>query len=179
MMDLIVDSEISLQLVSAKHVKGISEVAERNRMHLGRWLPWLDRMKDITFIENFVKNTEIANNTKSEFSFVILKNDAVIGRIGLYSINYSNSLAEIGYWIDELQEGKGIVTKSCKRTLEYAFYELNLNRIEIKCAAANKRSQAVPVRLGFQLEGILRSAELLHGEFHDLYLYSLLKTEFE
>lgn len=177
-MILNVNHEINLELVTLKHVQGIYEIAESNRIHLRQWLPWLDRMNDITFIENFVRNAELLNSSKSEYSFVILNDDKVIGRIGIYNINYSNCIAEIGYWISESHQGKGIVAQSCNRILEFAFQELNMNRIEVKCAVLNKRSQSIPIQLGFKLEGTLRSAELLHGEFQDLYLYSLLKEEF-
>lgn len=178
-MILTVNNEINLELVSAKHVQGIYKIVEGSREHLRKWLPWVnDKMLDVTFIENFVRNTELSNSSKAEYSFVILKDEEVIGRIGIYNINYSNYIAEIGYWIGESNQGKGIVSQSCQRILEFAFNGLNLNRIEIKCAVLNMRSQSIPVRLGFKFEGTLRSAELLHGSFHDLYLYSLLKEEF-
>jgi ribosomal-protein-serine acetyltransferase len=177
-MILHVNQEINLELVSSKHVQGIYNLAESNRVHLRNWLPWLDRMKDVTFIENFVRNTELAYAAKTEYSFVILKDDEVIGRVGLYNINHSNCSGEIGYWIGESHQGKGIVAQSCIQILEFAFQTLNMNRVEIKCAVLNMRSQSIPVQLGFKLEGTLRSAELLHSEFHDLYLYSLLKEEF-
>ena len=54
-----------------------------------------------------------------------------------------------------------------------------LNRIEIKCAVGNNKSRAIPQKLQFKQEGILRQAELLNGKFIDLYLYAMLKEEWE
>lgn len=57
------------------------------------------------------------------------------------------------------------------------FNDLDLNRIEIKCATANLRSKTVPEKLGFLKEGVIRQGEFVHGEFIDLSLYSLLKLD--
>ena len=43
----------------------------------------------------------------------------------------------------------------------------------------NKKSRAIPIRLGFTQEGILRSEERLQGEFSDSYVYSLLREEYD
>ena len=48
------------------------------------------------------------------------------------------------------------MTKTCSYLITYLFEELKLNRIEIRCAETNRRSCAIPERLGFRLEGKLR-----------------------
>jgi ribosomal-protein-serine acetyltransferase len=47
----------------------------------------------------------------------------------------------------------------------------------IQCGVGNRRSSAVARRLGFTLEGIARRAQLLHGEFIDLEVWSLVRPE--
>lgn len=84
----------------------------------------------------------------------------------------------IGYWLGEKYQGKGIMTKACKALIQYCFEELNLERIEIRVATENIKSQAIPERLGFQKEGCLRNAEVLYDQYIDLYVYGLLKKEF-
>ena len=51
--------------------------------------------------------------------------------------------------------------------------------LKYKCLPKNKKSRAIPTRLGFTQEGILRSDECLQGEFSDSYVYSLLRKEYE
>ena len=59
--------------------------------------------------------------------------------------------------------------------ISYAFEELLLNRIEIKCANKNDKSKAIPIKLGFKKEGIIRDAEWLYDHFVDHIVYCIIK----
>jgi len=59
------------------------------------------------------------------------------------------------------------------------FREFGLNRIEIRCATGNHRSCAIPKRLGFTREGVLRDAEWLYDHFLDLAVYGMLEREWK
>ena len=83
----------------------------------------------------------------------------------------------IGYWIAQGFRGRGIVTDACRAVIDYAFLESKLNRVEIHCAAGNEKSCAIPQRLGFQLEGLLREAQLLNGEYQDIHVYGMLARD--
>jgi ribosomal-protein-serine acetyltransferase len=85
--------------------------------------------------------------------------------------------AEIGYWLAKGATGKGIITKSVEKLLEYAFDERNLNRVVIKCVPENTKSRAIPERLNFTIEGVEREAGWLHTRFVDHVVYSLLARE--
>lgn len=63
-------------------------------------------------------------------------------------INWSNKTAYIGYWLGEEFQGNGIMTKVAKTLTDYAFNELNLNKVEIRAAVENEKSRAIPERLG-------------------------------
>ena len=71
------------------------------------------------------------------------------------------------------------MTRSVKAVLHYAFENLKLNKIEIRCGVGNAKSRAIPERLGFKLDGILRDEEWLYDHFHDIAVYSLLASEWK
>ena len=69
------------------------------------------------------------------------------------------------------------MTSSVREMISIGFNDFELNRIEIQCAIENIKSRAIPERLGFVQEGILRSSEKVNGRFLDHAVYGLLKDE--
>jgi ribosomal-protein-serine acetyltransferase len=96
-----------------------------------------------------------------------------------HPIDWAERKVEIGYWLGESFQGKGLMTKACKTLITYAFAELGLNKVEIHCATENIRSCAIPKRLGFTQEGILRDAEWLYDHFVNLVVYGMLAREWQ
>ena len=176
-MTISIDENIRLELIDEKHSQPIFDIVNKNRKHLREWLPFVDRMQTIEFAENFVKGTMQRNKDGIELAFVIIENDKVIGRIGIYKIDYQNKIGEIGYWLAENSQGKGIIHKSIRTIIDFCFADLKLNRIEIKCATENIRSMNIPEKFNFTKEGVIRQGELLYDKYVDLILYSLLKID--
>jgi ribosomal-protein-serine acetyltransferase len=84
---------------------------------------------------------------------------------------------ELGYWLGERHQKKGLMTSACRAYVAHAFEELGLNRVEVRAAVMNERSRAVPVRLGFTHEGTIRQVERLHDRFVDHAVYGLIREE--
>jgi ribosomal-protein-serine acetyltransferase len=74
-------------------------------------------------------------------------------------------------------EGKGIMVRSCRALTDRLFKDLKMNRVEIRVAPGNKKSRAIPEKLGFTEEGVLREFEKLYFEFVDNAVYSMLAKE--
>ena len=137
----------------------------------------LEKLTQFLNSKNYISDCKRRAAEKTDFSFAIIINKNIVGRIGLHHINYPNRIAEIGYWLADGLQGKGIMHQCCKALINHAFTALGLNRIEIKCGIGNDKSRAIAEKLQFKQEGILRQAELLNGKFIDLYLYAMLKDE--
>ncbi len=176
-MSIVIDENIKLELTTEKFSKQLFNVIDSNREHLSEFLPWVGNMQSEENLRQYLRNCELLYEDKKEVSFIILLNRNPVGRIGLHHLNLQNKIGSIGYWIDKNAEGKGIISKSCIKLIEYGFCEINLNRIEIKAAVKNLKSQAIPEKLNFKKEGILRQAEQVNNEFLDLIIYSKLREE--
>ena len=97
--------------------------------------------------------------------------------IGYHQVDRINRSVEIGYWLSADYQGRGIIARACRFLVNYAFTEMGLTRVVIRCAVGNHKSCAVPERLGFKKEGVLRQAEWLYDHFVDLVVYATLKEE--
>lgn len=176
-MTIDIDEKTRLELTAEKHAVALYAAIDSNRAHLSRFLPWVNNMQSMEAFRNYIKNCELLYQHGKEVSFVIIQDEIAVGRIGLHHLDLHNKNASIGYWLTKDAEGKGIITKACRALISYGFKELGLHRIEIKAATENIRSQAIPEKLQFKKEGILRQAEWVNNQFLDLFVYSILNFE--
>lgn len=168
---------LELHALDPEQAEVIFAVVEVNRDHLGRWLPWVESTRTADDTRKFLQQVETNRGQGRTAAYSLRVHGELAGLIGLHDIDEANGTAQIGYWLAARFEGQGWMTRAVAALLETAFASLGLERIEIRCAAGNLRSQAIPKRLGFTYEGTLRSAQKLQGGRADLRVYSLLRDE--
>ena len=172
-----VDSELELRIFEPREAEELFWLVDSNRRFLRKWLPWIDGIQSsgqfFSVIQLWLRNHQEGSSTH----FGIRYRGVLAGSISLHAIDRSNSQASIGYYLSEKLQGRGITVRSVKALLNHAFYELGLNRIEIRCGKDNHSSKAIPMKLGFIEEGVIRDGEYLNGRFHDLVVYGLLSRE--
>lgn len=71
---------------------------------------------------------------------------------------------EIGYWLRTEATGRGIMSRCVERVTSLALALPGIDRVEIRCDAANSRSSAVPRRLGYRLVRHVRTERAAPGE---------------
>ncbi len=153
-------------------------LVDENREHLRRWLPWVDEVTSEEDISIFLSRTIDQSEQGRGSHYVVFLNGVMAGMAGFHPIDWQNRNAEIGYWIGEQFTGKGLATAAVAELLHEGFHELNLNRMEIRCASGNLRSIAVAKKFGMIYEGTLREEEWLYDRYVDHHVYSILKREF-
>lgn len=105
--------------------------------------------------------------------------DELIGTCGFHHINRTHYKMELGYDLLPAYWGKGIMTNSIHRLLQYGFEALHMNRIEAFVDPANTVSAKLLERLGFEKEGKVRQAFFQKGRFVDAFIYSLLRKDYQ
>ncbi|MGX6444860.1 GNAT family N-acetyltransferase [Neobacillus sp. K501] len=178
MFKLPINQDIHLQLLLPKDAEILVSALKENQDHLKQWLIWAVELPSIYDYQTKIIPSwlqKLADNNGFEVG-IFFKN-TLVGMIGLHYIDWKNKTTEIGYWISEAYQGKGIITNTVQALTDYCFDELQLNRVMIRAAAENKKSCAIPKRLGFIHEGITREAQFLHGSYHDLVCYSILRKD--
>ncbi len=179
MFVLKVDEEIELALPNTKNAaEKAFKVIQANYEHLHEWTGWANDGLSFEKVESYYQTSmKKFGENGDEIALQMVFKGEIVGGIGLHEINWIAKSAESGYWLAKELNGKGIVTRSLSRLLDYVFDDLKLNRVSVKCAPGNLKSRAVPERLGFTQEGIEREAEWLHTRFIDHVVYSMLAKE--
>jgi len=172
-----VDEEIVLKPISISSALTIFNSIQSSREHLRPWLPFVDQTQSVNDTREFIRSVIYSKSSKKDVIFEIWHLDQFTGLIALKEIDYANLKTEIGYWLDKNKTGQGIMIRSCKALINYTFDELKLNRIAIKVAIGNEKSNAIPLALNFYLEGVERQGELVSGQPRDLVVFSMLKKD--
>jgi ribosomal-protein-serine acetyltransferase len=170
---------VYLKLLEERHAPAIFALVNRDRKYLRKWLPWVDLTKQVDDTLKFVKITLVQFANNEGLCAGIWHDDEFAGTIGTHKIDRINRKVEIGYWLGSKFQGQGIVTEACRLLTDHAFHEWGLNRVEIHCAPGNKKSCAIPKRLGFELEGVLRKAQLVSGKYLDTNIYAMLARDWK
>ena len=170
-----IDRDIVLSLSIPQYAEELFELTDRNRDFLQQWLPWLDRVKAASDTKDFIDAQLLKFQQGDALHVTIFYQHQIAGVVGYNEIDRDNSIGHLGYWLAREYNGKGIMTKSVRELIEIGFEYYKLNRIDIRCAEDNSRSRAIPERLGFKNEGIIRQAEKLSDRYVDHVVYGLLK----
>ena len=148
-------------------------LTDANRDRLREWLPWLDGTRSPDDTRRFLASLLVRGATAPVW--LIESRGHLCGICGFNWV--ANRTAEIGYWLDVGHQRRGIMTACVARVVRHAFETTNVNRVTIPVAVDNARSRAIPERLGFRAEGVLREAEWLYDHFVDHVLYARLRGD--
>jgi len=168
---------IEIHLFEERHADMLYRLVDRNRISLREWLPLLDWSQTRADTAEHIRQSRDRYKESNGFSAGIWIAGQLAGAIGLHAIDSRHRSSSLGYWLSEDYRGSGAMTKACIAVVTAAFVHYRLHRIEIRCATGNKKSCAIPERLGFTHEGTLREAEWLYDHFVDLHVYSMLEQD--
>ncbi len=174
-----VDEDIQLCLLELRHAESVLRLVEENREYLSRWLPWALEGPALEKTEAFIRGQLEKFIQGRALPTGIWYQGELVGLISYNRIEPHLRVGEIGYWLAEAYQGRGIMTRACRALVSYGFRVLGLQRIEIRVATDNLRSRAIPERLGFRKEGVLRRSARLGDRYLDMIMYAMLEEEWE
>ena len=104
--------------------------------------------------------------------------DKAAGVASLMRIDQANGVIEVGHihFAPTLKQTPA-ATEALNLLMARVFDELGYRRLEWKCNAANERSRAAALRLGFTYEGTFRQAAVVKGRNRDTAWFSILDSE--
>lgn len=137
--------------------------------------PPLNAFREREWIESQGKSS-----TDYVFGIAVRQGGRLIGTTGLHRIDAIARKAEFGLCIgDKAFQGRGYGKEATRLTLRFAFEELNLNRVKLHVFADNWRAIRLYQKVGFVQEGCLRQAAYRQGRYDDVYVFSILRDEWE
>ncbi len=113
------------------------------------------------------------------FDWGIELDGRIVGTCGFSAIYTDDNRAELGYVLSREHWGRGIAAEAAKAVIKFGFERLQLNRIESRYMIGNEKSLSVMKKCGMTFEGIMRQGVYAKGEYRDVGIASILRSEYK
>lgn len=151
-----------------------------SRAQLMQWLPWCSdaycRADTVAWID-FCR-ASWAQQREFPMGVFDAVSGEVLGGIGINHLDRANRRGAMGYWVATPRSGQGIARRAARLAADFAFADLQLNRIEIVILPDNIASRRVAQALSARWECDARERIVHHGEARSASIYSLLRADF-
>lgn len=166
-----IDDEITLHSINERYVDEIFALVQKNKAWLQTAMDWPQYVLSVEDSRKMAQGNYILHHRGYAKMFLIFRGEKMVGVFSFNQIEPTNKTAYIGYWLDKDALGQGIISRALEAVIIKYAREGVARRFVIKCIVSNAASNQVARRNGFTLEGRLKQAEFLNGEFHDQHIY--------
>ncbi len=172
---------LTLRCWEPRDAARLKEAIDSSLDHLLPWMPWAaDEPQELQQKIQRLRAWRSQFDRGEDFVYGIFDREEqrVLGGSGLHTRARPGGL-EIGYWIRYDSIHQGLATETAAALTRVAFEIESVHRVEIHCDPANVRSAAVPRKLGFTMEAVLRQRLALpQGGWRDTQVWTLLHEEY-
>ena len=169
----------SMRLVEPADAEELFALIEANRAYLARWMPFVGQTRSADDSLAFIRAAMRQREENRGLQMAILAQQRIVGVAGFHRIDWTLRTTSIGYWLAEFHQGAGTMTLAVRALVDYAIGVLRLHRVEIRAGVENQRSRAIPERLGFHEEGVVRAAERIGSRVIDHVIYVTTNAEWQ
>jgi [ribosomal protein S5]-alanine N-acetyltransferase len=167
------------RLITIEDAPLLARLLQRNREFLAAWDPI--RPADYFTAEGQLRITREAleqYDNKLSVPHVILDDGRIVGRVTLSNIVRGPfQSCNLGYWVGQVDNGRGMATTAVADIMKVAFGELDLHRIEAGTLLHNIASQRVLERNGFVRFGVAPAYLNIAGAWQDHAMYQALNPK--
>lgn len=174
----LLDAPVGLRPVRAKD----SAIWRETRIRNAAWLrPWEPTNPETPLYQtNLGPYIAMARTMRREarqgqtLPWVITYAGRFAGQLTVGSILWGSArTAQVGYWIDEVLAGRGVVPTALAMAIDHCIFVVGLHRIEATIRPENQASRRVVEKLGFREEGLRRRSLHIEGTWRDHLCYAL------
>ena len=157
-----IESErLLIRMPSVQDISDVNNAIIQTLPTLRQWMSWAHESQSLADTQRRLRQSIANFVTKKSLRFHLFDKQTgeFVGSASVNPIDWSIPKCEIGYWVANGFEGNGYISEAVERITTFAFNELGVHRIDIRCDEQNKKSRAVAERAGFALEAVLKNHE--------------------
>jgi len=129
--------------------------------------------------EKFIEWGRQEREAGNQFTFGMVPDgcDHAVGLVQVRAIAPRFSVAEWGFAVGSPFWGTGLFLASARMTLDFAFHNTGVSRLEARAVVENGRGNSALRKLGAVQEGVLRGSLLKNGRYLDQIMWSILPQD--
>jgi ribosomal-protein-alanine N-acetyltransferase len=177
-------SRLVLRAPRAVDIAELRSVLSRNADHLRPWSPSPPPgANPLGFTELGRSIAKQRRDWKAGTAYVFVAllrqpRESIIGRVALTSVVRGPwQSAQLGYWVDAANGGRGIMSEGVELALAFAFDQLALHRVQAAVMPQNHASRRILAKRGFREEGRAERYLQINGAWEDHLIYGLTEEE--
>jgi len=168
----------SIRLLVEQDIESYYKLVQKNRSRLEAFFTGTtSKTKTYEDTQTFLSDMVQRTKEKTYFPYIIIDDtsNTIAGFLDLKNIDWNIPKSELGCYIDEDYEGKGISSEAVKIFCDYSFSEFKFKKIFLRTHPSNLAARNIAEKCGFEVEGILRREyKTTSGEIIDLIYYGKL-----
>lgn len=147
---------------------------------LSQVFQWASGTPDPDMDEAYARKAQADYILRKDFNLVGI--DKATGKhvlwTGIHALNWGLGEFQIGYWVRDSEQGKGLAKEVANALVRYTFDQLDANRLVMCHVDGNKASQKIITSLGFNFEGVRKNSLLFAGgAVKDAHWYSRVDSK--
>jgi ribosomal-protein-alanine N-acetyltransferase len=164
---------VEVRLVSDGDAAALTAVLLANREFMAPWEP----IREPSYFTEQHQHDEIAHARRRfeqnrALPCVIVHEGKIVGRVNLNNIVHGVFCsADLGYWVSQEYNGRGVATTAVAAVVRRAFDELGLHRVQAGTLVDNHGSQQVLLRNAFTRIGLAPAYLRIAGRWQDHLLF--------
>jgi RimJ/RimL family protein N-acetyltransferase len=171
---------IRIRKYRSDDMRRLVEAVRESVRTVGRWQGWCHsgyaENDGTAWIDNCIGAWDAGQ--RHDFAIVDAASGDYLGGIGVNQRNVEHNFANVGYWVRESCQTRGMATQAARLAIGFAFNVLGLTRIEIIAAVDNRASRRVAEKVGAPLEGIARNRLVLNGTPLMAAVYAMVPADY-
>jgi ribosomal-protein-serine acetyltransferase len=166
-----INDAVALEPLKPSHAEALFQLIELDRVILSHYLYWVDRIQSAEETRQHYIQKRLNRTTYGSHWFMITVQDQAAGVIGVKSIDAKAQRAELGYWLYSKYSGRGVMTQSIEKVIEWLQQDLGVKEIEIQCYRENTASSQLALRVGAHQHQVIKSYASINQAHKDLLVY--------
>ena len=172
-----IHADLRLLAPHAAQARELFALIQNNLSHLQQWLSWPTLMKTPLDVAIFLNTAARHNRAGTALILLLQYQDKICGVLSYNDFQAHDCSANIGYWLGEAYQGRGIISSALPVLMRHGFQDLGLKQVFIRVAEGNAKSAAVAKRLGFEWLDTAHAAELINQQSVDHQVYVIRKED--